>query len=211
MLPSHENRRPKRFYLLCWLLIVYHLILLILIYICFERFKVKQDRFIEYLNRSLRNDDHHQHQQQQQQQRYFDCSCQNFLYPKANQTTHCLDIYVGFNERLSNVFCSNRSQSQWLLIQNRQSNNVDFNRTWMEYRYGFGQFVNRTNFWIGNENLYWLTNHYQCRLKIELTNRYNETRRAFYETFRIGNHNDDYRLYIDEYHGDIEGTNTIDS
>ena len=79
MLPSHENRRPKRFYLLCWLLIVYHLILLILIYICFERFKVKQDRFIEYLNRSLRNDDHHQHQQQQQQQRYFDCSCQNFL------------------------------------------------------------------------------------------------------------------------------------
>lgn len=144
-----------------------------------------------------------------------DCSCQTFPYPKRNRTTRCLEVYVGLTDSISNVFCpishNDHEHNQWLMIQDRQTNHINFNRTWNEYRRGFGNILNQTNFWIGNENLYWLTNSYQCRLKIELTDWRNETRLAIYEIFRISNQNDNYRIQIDGYHGNIEGSNKIDS
>jgi len=116
---------------------------------------------------------------------------------------------------ISNIFCPisryNHEHNQWLIIQNRQTNHINFNRTWLEYRRGFGNILNQTDFWLGNENLYWLTNNYQCRLKIELTDWYNETRLAIYELFRISNQHDDYRIQIDGYNGNIEESNKIDS
>jgi hypothetical protein len=116
---------------------------------------------------------------------------------------------------ISNIFCPisryNHQHNQWLIIQNRQTNHINFNRTWLEYRRGFGNILNQTDFWLGNDNLYWLTNNYQCRLKIELTDWYNETRLAIYELFRISNQHDDYRIQIDGYNGNIEESNKIDS
>jgi len=124
-------------------------------------------------------------------------------------------LHVGLNETISNVFCpisrDDHEHNQWLIIQNRQSNNINFNRTWIEYRRGFGNIVNQINFWIGNENLYWLTNNYQCRLRIELTDWHNETRIGTYELFRISNKNDDYRIQIDGYNGNIEVSNKMNS
>ena len=118
-------------------------------------------------------------------------------------------------ETISNVFCpiprTDHEQNQWLIIQNRQTNHVNFNRTWLEYRRGFGNIRNQTDFWIGNENLYWLTNNYQCRLRIELTDWHNETRTATYEVFRIANQNDDYRIQLSEYNGNIETSDKSDS
>lgn len=144
-----------------------------------------------------------------------DCSCQTFPYPKRNRTTRCLQIYVGLTDVIFNVFCpisnDEYENNQWFVIQDRQTNQINFNRTWNEYRRGFGDILHHKNFWIGNENLYWLTNSYQCRLKIELTDWRNETRQAIYELFRISNQNDNYRIQIDGYHGNIEGTNKIDS
>jgi hypothetical protein len=90
-------------------------------------------------------------------------------------------------------------------------NGLSFNRTWIDYQRGFGNILHRMDFWIGNENLYWLTNNYQCRLKIELTDWYNETRTATYEIFHISNQNDDYRIQIDGYSGNIEAFNKLDS
>jgi hypothetical protein len=140
-----------------------------------------------------------------------ECSCQTLPHPKTNRTTRCLQLRVGLTEILENVFCQNDDSSQWLTIQNRQTNSIDFNRTWFTYRRGFGNILNQTDFWIGNENLHWLTINYLCRLKIELTDWYNETRTAIYETFRIANQQDGYRIHINGYHGDIEPTNKIDS
>ncbi len=140
-----------------------------------------------------------------------ECSCSPLPYPKRNRTTRCLQLRVGLNEILDNVFCPNDDDPQWLTIQNRETNSIDFNRTWFEYRRGFGNVHNQTDFWIGNENLHWLTTTYSCRLKIELTDWYNETRTAIYETFRIANPQDGYRIQIGGYHGDIESSNKIDS
>ena len=144
-----------------------------------------------------------------------DCSCHPFPYPKRNRTTRCLDLRVGSTETISDVFCPISSHDhehhQWLLIQNRQSNHIQFNQTWMEYQRGFGNIRNQSDFWIGNDNLYWLTNNYPCRLKIELTDWHNETRKAIYELFQIANGHEDYRIQLDGYNGNIEAFNKFDS
>ena len=140
-----------------------------------------------------------------------DLSCETTACPRRNRTTHCLRLRVGLTETLENAFCYNHKYPQWLIIQNRQTDSIDFNRTWTEYQQGFGNVHSRKDFWIGNENLHWLTNNYLCRLKIELTDWYNETRRAIYEIFRISHQKDDYRIQINGYHGDMEGSKKIDS
>jgi len=140
-----------------------------------------------------------------------ECPCQTLPHPKRNRTTRCLQLRVGLTETLNNVFCHNDDYPQWLTIQNRETNSIDFNRTWFEYRRGFGNVLNQTDFWIGNENLHWLTTTYSCRLKIELTDWYNETRTATYETFHIANAQDGYRIQISGYHGDIESSKKLDS
>ena len=136
-------------------------------------------------------------------------------HPKRNRTTNCLQIRVGSREILNNAFCaaskSDPESNPWLVIQSRQSNLVNFNLTWMEYQRGFGHAIDQRDFWIGNENLHWLTNKYQCRLKIELTDWYNETRLANYEEFQVLSRNDDYRVQMGGYHGNMETFRKIDS
>ncbi|CAF3569185.1 unnamed protein product [Rotaria sordida] len=204
----------------CFLLIhlLFYVIIITIIYIRLEQFTNKQEKIFlalssndnltlhETLQRRLVNCQHVSHSENNA-----DCSCQNLPYPKRNRTTQCLQIQVGLREILDNVFCHNDKHPQWLIIQNRQTNSVDFNRTWVEYRRGFGNVLNQSDFWIGNENLHWLTSTYSCRLKIELTDWYNETRQAIYEIFHIANQKDSYRIQIGGYHGDIEGSKRMDS
>ncbi|CAF1497064.1 unnamed protein product, partial [Rotaria sordida] len=203
----------------CYFLLIhlfFYMIILIIIYIQLEHFNTKQDEILAVLNSYHNQTLYHESHSQSFNYKYnnIDCSCHTFIQPKQNQTTHCLELHVGFNETISNFFCpilhNNHTYYEWFLIQNRQTNYINFNRTWVEYRRGFGNILNQIDFWIGNENLYWLTNNYHCRLKIELTDWHNETRIAMYESFRISNHKDDYRIQIREYIGNMEPYNQID-
>ncbi|CAF1191117.1 unnamed protein product [Didymodactylos carnosus] len=124
---------------------------------------------------------------------------------KQNRTTKCLELEIGSNQKLRDVFCHNQNQT-WLIIQSRQTVFENFNRSWLEYRNGFGN-LTTNDYWLGNENIHWLTTMYECRLKIILTDWYNETRYAVYDYFHITNEDDNYRLLIDDYHGNIETTN----
>ncbi|CAF1234779.1 unnamed protein product [Adineta steineri] len=204
----------------CYILLVHlflYIIIFILICIRFGQLNTKQEKILSTLNLN-----HNVTLYQESQNRLLnypnhkpDCSCQQFSYPKRNQTTRCLDLRVGLSETISNVFCPSSSteyeHNQWLMIQNRRTNHISFNRTWIEYQRGFGNIVDQLDFWIGNENLYWLTNNYHCRLKIELTDWYNETRKGIYELFHISNQHDDYRMQIDGYSGNIDAYNKFDS
>ncbi|CAF1499970.1 unnamed protein product [Adineta ricciae] len=204
----------------CYLLLIqllFYTIVIIIIYVRFGQINARQIRILSILNpnhnstlhqESHNRPSHHNH-------RNPDCSCHSFSYPKRNRTTRCLELYVGLTEVVSNVFCPissiDNEDEQWLVIQDRQTNHISFNRTWLEYQRGFGNVQDRIDFWIGNENLYWLTNNFPCRLKIELTDWHNETRKAIYEIFYISNQNDDYRLQIDGYSGNMEVFNRFDS
>ena len=41
-----------------------------------------------------------------------------------------------------------------------------FNRDWDDYKHGFGDVAKE--FWLGNENIFMLTNSEECVLRIEL-------------------------------------------
>lgn len=56
--------------------------------------------------------------------------------------------------------------ARWLLIQQRISNDLDFNRSWTEYAKGFGS--PQKNFYLGNEPVSQLTDTRPHSLRIEL-------------------------------------------
>ncbi|CAF5179098.1 unnamed protein product [Rotaria magnacalcarata] len=192
-------------------------IMLLIVYVRLEEFSSRQEAIITAINANHNFNSHHKLHDQFNNQKFSstNCSCHIFLHPTQDPTTKCLELHFGLNETISNVFCpilrNDQEYYEWVVIQNRRTNSISFNRSWIEYRRGFGNSLNQTDFWIGNENLHWLTNNYQCRLKIELTDWYNETRIATYELFRISNQRDEYRLQIGEYNGTMEPYNKADS
>ena len=48
----------------------------------------------------------------------------------------------------------------WLLFQRRQDGSVNFTRNWAQYRDGFGHVAGEH--WLGNDNLFLLTNQVSC-------------------------------------------------
>eukprot|EP00058_Branchiostoma_floridae_P003908 XP_002589396.1 hypothetical protein BRAFLDRAFT_77839 [Branchiostoma floridae] len=70
----------------------------------------------------------------------------------------------------------------WTVIQRRQDGWVPFNRNWEEYKLGFGN--KNGEYWLGNDNIHFLTNQKNYRLRIDLLDWQGESRWAEYSTFR---------------------------
>ncbi|XP_044032931.1 fibroleukin [Siniperca chuatsi] len=88
----------------------------------------------------------------------------------------------------------------WTVIQNRQDGSLDFNRTWQEYREGFGS--PQGELWLGNAALYGLTSTGQHQLRIELEDWHQQKRHATYNNFKVASEAQRYRLTAREYSGD---------
>uniref|UniRef100_A0A3B4B695 Fibrinogen C-terminal domain-containing protein n=1 Tax=Periophthalmus magnuspinnatus TaxID=409849 RepID=A0A3B4B695_9GOBI len=71
----------------------------------------------------------------------------------------------------------------WTVIQARHDGSEDFNRTWEEYRQGFGSPLGEH--WLGNAALYALTATGQHQLRIELEDWHQQKRHATYSNFRV--------------------------
>jgi len=75
-----------------------------------------------------------------------------------------------------------------------------FNRTWDEYRHGFGD--TEGNYWIGNNVLTWLTANGKYKLKFDLQSRKNGNwYYAEYSTFRVLSEANNYKLQVSGYSG----------
>ncbi|XP_050184091.1 angiopoietin-4-like [Myiozetetes cayanensis] len=90
----------------------------------------------------------------------------------------------------------------WTVIQRRQDGSVDFNRTWGEYRDGFGELSGE--FWLGNDNIHRLTSQGDYSLRIDLEDWNNKHKHAFYQLFRIEDEENLYRLHVDGFSGTVE-------
>lgn len=91
----------------------------------------------------------------------------------------------------------------WLLVQQRESGELSFNRSWAEYRDGFGS-VNASGkgeFWLGNQNLHLLTSQGETMLKVELEDWEGVVATAGY-IVQIGSEVGGYRLHVSQYAGD---------
>ncbi|XP_061176977.1 fibroleukin-like [Saccostrea echinata] len=87
----------------------------------------------------------------------------------------------------------------WTVIQKREDDDVDFYRTWNEYKHGFGNASK--NYWIGNDAIHALTKDQDQELRVDLKRFNGDTAYAEYSTFYIGNEADKYRLTVSGYNG----------
>lgn len=102
------------------------------------------------------------------------------------------------------VYCHQEGlMGGWLLVQQRESGVLSFNRSWAEYRNGFGSVdaKGKGEFWIGNQNLHLLTNQGETMLKVELEDWEGGVARAEY-MIRVGSEEEGYPLHVSGYNGD---------
>ncbi|KAJ8033369.1 Ryncolin-1 [Holothuria leucospilota] len=107
---------------------------------------------------------------------------------------------VGYPEPFE-VYCDNTIGSGgWTVINRFQDGSLLFNRTWSEYKSGFGFLYQ--DFWIGNEKLSFLTNQNSYELRIALTSADGLYFYVTYNNFRISDEHSEYRLIsVGEYNG----------
>jgi len=90
----------------------------------------------------------------------------------------------------------------WITIHQHLNSSFKWNRTWAEYKAGFGSID--ADFWLGLEKMHLLTSSQPYRLRVELQDRStNLWYSAEYWSFKIGDElNDKYRLEVAGYSGD---------
>ncbi|XP_035013306.1 mucin-5AC-like [Hippoglossus stenolepis] len=88
----------------------------------------------------------------------------------------------------------------WTLLQRRLDGSVSFNRTWAEYRSGFGQ-LRGGEFWLGNTMIHLLTRERDMVLRVELEDFDGVREYAEYAQFRVASERLRYRLTVGGYSG----------
>ncbi|XP_046333355.2 fibrinogen-like protein 1 [Haliotis rufescens] len=76
---------------------------------------------------------------------------------------------------------------------------LDFNRSWADYRDGFG--LTNNDHWLGLEKIYHICKPGTCTLKIELRFVDDSYKQQYYENFFLSNEGDDYRMYFAKTRG----------
>lgn len=100
------------------------------------------------------------------------------------------------------VYCDMDDGGGWTVFQRRRHGKVDFNRDWVDYKDGFGDFkLWNDEFWLGNEHIYSLLSEGKNLVKIDLMDWDGQKSYAFYENFRISGESDRYRLQYGLYSG----------
>ncbi|KAI8488349.1 Fibrinogen- domains (FReDs) [Branchiostoma belcheri] len=98
------------------------------------------------------------------------------------------------------VYCDmDTAGGGWTVIQRRMDGSVPFNRTWNEYKCGFGNLSGE--YWLGNDNIHLLTAQKNYSLRIDMMDWNGTTAYASYSTFRVSGESDQYRLTVYGYSG----------
>ncbi|CAL1287166.1 unnamed protein product [Larinioides sclopetarius] len=107
-------------------------------------------------------------------------------------------------DRSLDVFCDmDTDGGGWTVIQRRGNfgrPNTYFFKDWSNYKMGFGDI--EKDFWLGNDNIYVLTNKRLSSIRFDLQAVDGEKRHAHYDDFWIEDESNKYRLHIDGYSGD---------
>ncbi|XP_072327438.1 fibrinogen-like 2a [Scyliorhinus torazame] len=125
-----------------------------------------------------------------------DCSD---YYKLGHRKSGIYEIAKGSNKSFS-VYCDMETlKGGWTVLQSRKDGSVDFNRTWAEYKNGFGNLS--TEFWLGNDKIYLLTKYKEMVLRIEFEDWNSVKKYASYNQFSIDDEDHYYRLSVNGYSG----------
>ncbi|KAJ8033175.1 Fibrinogen C domain-containing protein 1 [Holothuria leucospilota] len=138
------------------------------------------------------------------------------------QISDCYDIFkAGFTEDgvysiyptdwpsdLFDVYCE-MSEGGWTVFQRNGAGNTSFQRSWSEYKDGFGNI--QDIHWLGNEKLYYLTKQKTYKLYVVITTATNSSLYAEYSDFKIDPETGNYRITsVGDYAGNA-GSNGLQS
>ncbi|XP_033119915.1 fibrinogen-like protein 1, partial [Anneissia japonica] len=121
---------------------------------------------------------------------YRDCSQIAANLPRATSGTY--PVTDGKETFL--VKCEIANNEGWTVLQKRENHNFNFNRTWMEYKTGFGDI--NTDLWMGNMFIRRLTTEATFSVKIQLYTEAGELFTATYDSFRIKDESNNYELKL---------------
>uniref|UniRef100_A0A8C0G3G3 Fibrinogen C-terminal domain-containing protein n=1 Tax=Chelonoidis abingdonii TaxID=106734 RepID=A0A8C0G3G3_CHEAB len=106
------------------------------------------------------------------------------------------------SNKVFSVYCDqDTTLGGWLLIQQRLDGSVNFNRTWQDYKKGFGSVDDKGKgeFWLGNENIHLLTQK-DTVLRVELEDWAGNDAYAEYN-IHVGSESEGYVLSVSAYEG----------
>ncbi|NXP96372.1 FCN1 protein, partial [Passerina amoena] len=102
------------------------------------------------------------------------------------------------------VFCDmDTDGGGWIVFQRRWDGSVNFLRDWDSYKRGFGNQL--TEFWMGNDNIHFLTSLGPCELRVDLRDFENNYYFAKYASFRVLGESEKYRLILGDFLGGNAG------
>ena len=84
-----------------------------------------------------------------------------------------------------------------VVFLHRQDSSINFNRSWVDYRNGFGS--PDTNYWMGLDLLHTLTSSKAYRLRVDMTDWKGKTLWAGYDRFSVGPKSSNYKLKVGGY------------
>lgn len=101
------------------------------------------------------------------------------------------------NSQAFDVYCDQTTDGGgWTVFQRRLTGSVDFNRSWADYKHGFGSFLDG-EFWLGLDKILRLTKkNKNNRLRVDLGVDSKTIVYAEYKWFGIANETADYQLNI---------------
>ncbi|KAL4675214.1 hypothetical protein H8957_008785 [Semnopithecus entellus] len=130
-----------------------------------------------------------------------DCDDVLQTHPSGTQSG-IFNIKLPGSSKIFSVYCDQEtSLGGWLLIQQRMDGSLNFNRTWQDYKRGFGSLNDEGEgeFWLGNDYLHLLTQRGSV-LRVELEDwAGNEAYAEYY--FRVGSEAEGYALQVSSYEG----------
>ncbi|CAL1530632.1 unnamed protein product [Lymnaea stagnalis] len=101
------------------------------------------------------------------------------------------------------VWCDmDAPKAGWLVIQRRKDGSVNFTQPWDKYRSGFGDVSGEH--WLGNDNIFLLTNQDRYQLRIDLWDFSGNRVFAIYSSFKIDGERDGYKLHISGFSGSAQ-------
>lgn len=136
---------------------------------------------------------------QNQDTQYTDCT---HLYTSGYKSSGFYKIRPHNISSPVRVYCDMSEGGGWTVIQRRINGTETFNRSWTEYKEGFGDMTAELGeFWLGNDNLHYITAQGSYSLRINLEDFDGNQRYAEYKDFEVASEKDHYRLNFGAYVG----------
>ena len=87
----------------------------------------------------------------------------------------------------------------WTVIQKRFNGSVNFYRNWNDYKKGFGNKLGE--YWLGLDTIHAMTSQEVYELRIDMVDFDGNAYYAAYDSFRVNDESDGYRLAIGSHKG----------